>query len=327
MSVATPPVWTDPSTTAVDVATNGIWNQTATDAVASDLYALGGSDGSSGVAGKGNILINGGFEIWQRGNGPYTANSAYTSDRWQINLGASSTISVALSAGVVDTGSGASAACTYIHSSASSLQQKLEDLNQLKGRTISLNMRVNTATATGARAWLSGDGGATKTYSAYHTGGSTWQTLTVAGYAVSPSATAVLGGVEFAVSGTYYLDNAMLVYSIAPMAYVPLPFDMDLMRCMRYYESWGFIGSTNLALHCWAGATGSYGMQICFKAKKFATPTITISGTWNVTNCGQPVANNPNQDSFELAAAASGAGAMAFFANTTAMGFTAESNP
>src|SRR5215510_13632472 len=38
-----------------------------------------------------NLLTNGGFEIWQRGNGPLT--TGYTTDRWLINLGGTSTMS------------------------------------------------------------------------------------------------------------------------------------------------------------------------------------------------------------------------------------------
>src|SRR5262249_46089074 len=31
-----------------------------------------------------NLLTNGGFEIWQRGAGPFNTASAFTADRWQI---------------------------------------------------------------------------------------------------------------------------------------------------------------------------------------------------------------------------------------------------
>src|SRR5262249_55251334 len=40
------------------------------------------------------LLPNGGFEIWQRGNGPFTANGVYTADRWQIFLAGTDTVSV-----------------------------------------------------------------------------------------------------------------------------------------------------------------------------------------------------------------------------------------
>src|SRR5262245_43092534 len=31
-------------------------------------------------------LTNGGFEIWQRGAGPFTASGAYTADRWVLSI-------------------------------------------------------------------------------------------------------------------------------------------------------------------------------------------------------------------------------------------------
>src|SRR5499427_9021761 len=60
-----------------------------------------------------NLLTNGGFEIWQRGNGPFTANGVYTSDRWFIALQGTDTLSVSKDTTNVDPNSGsqACAAC------------------------------------------------------------------------------------------------------------------------------------------------------------------------------------------------------------------------
>src|SRR5215467_12699065 len=34
-----------------------------------------------------NYLVNGGFEIWQRGTGPFQGNGTYWADRWRCDIG------------------------------------------------------------------------------------------------------------------------------------------------------------------------------------------------------------------------------------------------
>src|SRR5262252_4977444 len=41
-----------------------------------------------------NLVTNGGFEIWQRGNGPFTATGVYGPDRWQLGITGTDTLSV-----------------------------------------------------------------------------------------------------------------------------------------------------------------------------------------------------------------------------------------
>src|SRR5439155_10376677 len=63
-----------------------------------------------------NLLVNPGFDIWQRGNGPFTATGAYSADRWIHNLAGTDTLSISkhTTAANLDTGSIASAACTFV---------------------------------------------------------------------------------------------------------------------------------------------------------------------------------------------------------------------
>src|SRR3970040_826662 len=76
--------------TAVDKPTGKGFNA-AMDAI--DLL-LQGIDGMFKAA---DIMVNGSFGIWQRGNGPFTADG-FSADFWQLTKGAGSTVSILLDA-------------------------------------------------------------------------------------------------------------------------------------------------------------------------------------------------------------------------------------
>src|SRR5262252_6904714 len=60
-----------------------------------------------------NLLTNGGFEIWQRGNGPFTtAGTALSADRWASLSSGAPTVSVSRNTANVDSSSAACAAVT-----------------------------------------------------------------------------------------------------------------------------------------------------------------------------------------------------------------------
>ena len=230
---------------------------------------------------RANQLVNGGFEVWQRGNGPFTASGAYTADRWSITLGGSSTLSIVKNTANVDVGSLACAACTYVHNAASYLSQtlKLSEGNQLAGRPISCSVRVRTSTAAAVQLQLVTDGtGGGTVNSAVHTGGGTYETLT--GTATVPTdATQVQLFVRFGASCTAYLDNAMLVVGSVAADYVPLPPADDLARCLRYYETIGGVSGQLLTVGAGTGATAA---EFAFMySRKAVTPTITQSAAAN----------------------------------------------
>jgi hypothetical protein len=250
-----------------------------------------------------NLLTNGGFEIWQR-TGPFTAQGAYTTDRWSISLGGTSTISVSRDTTNVDGPSLACAACVYTHNAVSYLIQKVEDVTQLKGRTISVSLRVRTATTNAVR--LNVGDGVTATPGTFHSGSGVYETLTVT-KTIASNATLLNCSIEFDASCTAYLDNAMLVVGSTAADYVPLHPADDLARCLRYYEVVGDISSFPQAIGYAGAANNAIGTNVFWRAAKSVTPTLTKNGTWGVSNCPQPTLQAGNTHgcwTFSLATAA-----------------------
>jgi hypothetical protein len=218
---------------------------------------------------RANLLVNPGFEWWQRGNGPFTANFTYSADRWLSSLAGTDTLSVAKDTTNMDTGSMACAACTFTlgtGAGATGLFQQFINTDaggQLSGRPLALSVRVRTSVANAVR--LSAFGA----YSAYHPGNGTYQTLSVTGTSVGSFSIAVV----FVASCTAYLDNATLVVGSQPANYVPLHPSDDLSRCLRYYEQ---RSDTWLASGYNVNSTlGEFVLKSA--ARKGGTPTITAT--------------------------------------------------
>ena len=233
-----------------------------------------------------NLLTNGGFEIWQRGNGPFTANGVYAADRWWVLPTAPTTTSVTRDTANVDGGSIACAAVVVgAYAAESYLSQRVEDFTQLRGRTITFSIRGRSSVANGLRLAIGQTSGST--FGAYHSGGGAYETLSVT-VAIAANTSIVQCNVSFDANGTYYLDNAMLVVGSVAADYAPLHPADDLARCQRYYEvitgNFGFPMLTGTA----AATSQGYGQSMGFKAAKPVSPTVTKIGTWTTVNAVQP---------------------------------------
>jgi hypothetical protein len=222
-----------------------------------------------------NLLTNGGFEIWQRGNGPFTANGTYSADRWLLFVGSGSTLSV--SRGNVGSAGSFCATLTYTHSSPSQLYQVIAGADcRLQGLTVTFSMLVNANVASAASLQINSNGtGGGISNSAFHSGNSTYQRLSVTA-TIPGDATSVNFALTVQASGTFSLDQAILVVGSQAANYVPLHPADDLARCLRYYEPLGG-GPPNgeyftvLQAFSSTGANGS----LRFKVPKAVTPTLT----------------------------------------------------
>ena len=264
-----------------------------------------------------NLLTNGGFEVWQRGAGPFTT-LVYSADRWQVSTG-SGTITVTQETTTTDGSTASLKAVLTGTPPGGYVVQTLEDYRSLRGKTAQFSARVHQSVASSASLTIVDSSGQTSGSVSATTG--SFVTLT-ASRAIGAAVTYVQVVVSFAVAGTFYLDNAMLVVGPAPAPYQPLHPQDDLARCQRYYEvitTMNYLGSANGA--------HSMGQWVPWAVAKGGVPTVTKNGTWAVTNCNQPSTGSAAPAGFVLFATATGAGGVQFTANSADDTITGEWNP
>jgi hypothetical protein len=278
---------------------------------------------------RNNLFVNGGFEFWQRGLTTFTITNVYTADRWFQVLSGTDTISTLATSASADAASHYALQATFTHGSGTNtaIYQQVEDYFQLKNRAVTASFRVWCDTASAVRVWAYQGGGGGRVYGTVHTGGSTWQTLTLT-TTVDPAASAPPQfGVELNVSCIARLDNAMLVVGSQPANYVPMHPADDLARCQRYYEVIGPSGTGSVVI---SGITtaGAQPLRLTVRfARKAILPTVTKVGTWAVSNAGQPTVGGVDLESVQLTISCTAAGDTFAFNNAGTMYITVEANP
>jgi len=95
------------------------------------------NSGFSDPVGSGNVIINGAFDIWQRGTSFSGGAGVYTADRWALGLSSSS----AVRSTDTPTGAGFSAIISRTSGSVSGIRYRIEanDSRLLKGETVTLS--------------------------------------------------------------------------------------------------------------------------------------------------------------------------------------------
>jgi hypothetical protein len=234
-----------------------------------------------------NIMVNGGFEVWQRGtvfNG--SANAQLTADRWKNSYAGSPTVNVTQESTIVHDGLySMKVAITVNASGIWGMGNNVENFQAYRGKILSLSVWINT-TMTNVNIALY-DGINAPVGSAFHPGDGTWRQLTVTA-TIATNATGVISFVTqetAGVTGTLYVDSAMLVLGQNPVDYVPEQIADELSRCLRYYETGSYI---SLGAPVSADTTNpKIYFNTNFMVQKSVAPTMTATLT-NVTMTNSP---------------------------------------
>lgn len=287
---------------------------------------------------RANLLTNGGFEIWQRGNGAFATNGIVSADRWILQLAGTDTMSVSRNTANVDSGSAVCAAVTFTlgtGAGASSLYENLTELlgafgaaGVLNGLQVSLSVRVRTSTASAVRIAVADQAG-TLAVSGFHSGSGAYETLTCTTPTITSASTGLFAKIFHAASCTAYLDNACLVVGSQPANYVPFHPADEMARCRRYYEIIGGAGAYSIDF-IGNATSGGQGMnyRIRHSVQKAVSPTVTKQGaSWSVTNVAQPTVLAADTDGVTLQGISTTSGFTEYRAAATTDFVTSEANP
>lgn len=298
-----------------------------------------------GISSYVNHSVNGLLDFWQRPVQAYTASGGTAGpDHLFITLAGTDTISCTQDTANADTANGAQfdLACVFTLGTGGGASGIISGLGGYKlttdafrfwrGRQITRTWRLRTNVGNAVRIAVTTDGtGGTTTYSAYHPGDGTQQTLSVTSPVIPADATHIDFKVLMGASATVYVGaHATAVGAVGLDPYVGgLSAADDLARCLRYYEVFGTDnnGALIVASAAAAGAAASQYTSIVYKAVKAVTPTVTKNGTWGISNAGQPSVNLIGKDLLSIGVSSLAAGG--FYAQNTNAGsnVTVEANP
>ncbi len=260
----------------------------------------------SGVLSKGwtpfftgfkNRIINGDFAVWQRGTS--FSSTGYTADRWRYDTDTDDAVSIAQQATAGTEPFVAQYFCRVALTAGTTGTQnkfstRLEFPKLYFGKTYTLSFwaKADVATTLTARLAFVFSGTEYDPVSASVSIGTSWQRYSVTFTLSTPTG--------FTESGSDYLDVALLLpintTITIDVANVQLeegdtatdfehtPFEVQLLRCMRYYEksySINTLPGTITRSGCYtfsspASGTGLAETQIFFAVPKRALPTLTI---------------------------------------------------
>ena len=244
---------------------------TTDDILASDVVSL--------KSGRKNLIINGGFDVWQRGTSftTSTAGGEYTADRWKVYWSASSNTTVTKqtdASGVpfsnyIRIDNTVDADTTWIE-----LNQYVEDYGHLINNTVTLSFWAKASYAI-QDAYIYTNAGVVSDAYALTTSWAKYEfTLNLgAGTVAADGALRVLLGTQSAVNADSYIEYGQVQLELGSVAtdFEHRSYGEELALCQRYYEI-----VTAAAAWSWTSTTGVriYGQ---FRTEKRVSPSVSGS--------------------------------------------------
>ena len=285
------------------------------------LADLAGAIDAGPLAGFRNAIINGNFDIWQRGTSfSNPGTGAYTADRWMPTYngtGATRTLSrQAFTLGQTDVPGEPTYFFRFAQSVAGSggtfntINQRMEGVRTFAGQQVTLSFWAKasaslTLTNIALQQYFGAGGSPSSTVSSIIVAspviGTSWTKYSYT-FTVPSISGKTLGSDNndfmevfwnFPANTTFTFDIAQVQLEAGPVA---TPFERrsigtELALCQRYYERYDTaqIGRVNIATCANMGSTTTTG-PFTWVVTKRAVPTITVSGDWRTLGQNQGAA-------------------------------------
>ena len=258
-----------------------------------------------------NLLVNPGFEIWQRGNGPFTVNYGFSCDEWRLRFDAGSgeSLSVSRSSSALY---GSYALLVNSSVGTTLIDQGIEAYKSLEDKWVTFSCWVKASLGDAVKLWLRDySGSSSGADSPYHSGSDQWEQLVVT-YKIrtgltSPGITFPHGfGLRVALRFTQNVSNvlfdgAVLAQGYFPegIPYVPLHPAEDLERCQRFYQTSGGDPYNGSIFRQDVVSGSNYFADHFFQTPMYATPTLTITNGNNKGFGASPAGTQVDRKGFK----------------------------
>jgi len=274
-----------------------------------NLPATSSTLATQNALGVRNLIINGNFDIWQRGTSISLSGSAYTADRFKVGAASGSFARQSFTLGQTEVPNEPSYYGRWTINSNSQnyeVHQRIEDVRTLAGQTATLSFyarRPSGSTTINARiVQYFGTGGSPSSTVVTSLGTvaltTDWQKFTftvdvpsVSGKTLGTNNNHSLWvGVQITDTNTGTIDFSQIQFEKGDIAtpFEHRPYDMELARCQRYYQKSHAQGtapavasfngnSPETVQQFWnSGNTQLAGQQFFLKQEMRANPSATI---------------------------------------------------
>jgi len=243
-----------------------------------------------------NRIINGNFDIWQRGTSFSNPDNTYTADRFMVVPGGGasgdSVTQQTFTPGQTDVPGEPTYFLRFTASAVTNnrvMNHRIEDVRTLAGQTCTLSFYAKASVAHTSTVEFSqnfGSGGSTQVYVSpiSYTMSTSWQKFTftvtlpsIAGKTIGTSSYLYVAFLRSLGASSVSIDYAQMQLEKGPQAtaFDYRPYTTELALCQRYYEQYSFSNRTSM----YGAAQSNNQAEILFRymVTKRASPTISVN--------------------------------------------------